>query len=94
MKSKVKSFIAIAVGVLIGAFLLLFAVGIVSIAIEELPDNLQTNSGVVTKKTQRIIGKESTVYKGVGYQIIEVDGIEYLSCSSGGICPLVKTNPQ
>lgn len=38
----------------------------------------------------RIIGKEYTVYKGYGYQIIEIDGQEYVSTSAGGICPLVK----
>lgn len=39
---------------------------------------------------QRIIGKEYTVYEHHGYQIIEVDGIEYISSYSGGICPLKK----
>lgn len=39
---------------------------------------------------QRIIGKEQTVYKMTEYQIIEVDGVEYLSNSNGGMCPLIK----
>jgi hypothetical protein len=41
---------------------------------------------------QRIVGKEYTVYDGRGYQIIEIDGVEYVSASSGGICPLVNGN--
>lgn len=41
--------------------------------------------------SHRIIGKEYNVYDGTGYQIIEVDGVEYLSKTSGGICPLVDT---
>lgn len=39
---------------------------------------------------QRIYGKESTVYNGREYHIIEVDGIEYIASYGGGICPLVK----
>jgi hypothetical protein len=39
---------------------------------------------------QRVQGKGGFVYRGVGYQIIEVDGIEYISCGNGGICPLKK----
>ncbi len=38
----------------------------------------------------RIVGKEYTVYNGVGYQIIEIDNIEYLSITSGGVIPLKK----
>ena len=44
------------------------------------------------EKKHRIIGKEYTGYKGTGYQIIEVDGVEYITTTSGGICPLVKQN--
>lgn len=40
---------------------------------------------------QRIVGKESTMYNGRRYQIIEIDGVEYISASSGGICPLVNS---
>lgn len=42
------------------------------------------------ESSKRIIGKEYNVYGGYGYQIIEVDGQEYLSMTGGGICPLVK----
>ena len=41
---------------------------------------------------QRIYGKESTVYNGREYHIIEVDGVEYIASFGGGICPLVKNN--
>lgn len=40
--------------------------------------------------TKRIIGKEHTTYKGMVYQIIEVDGVEYLCTHDGGICPLAN----
>jgi hypothetical protein len=40
--------------------------------------------------SHRIVGKEHNVYGGHGYQIIEVDGVEYIAVSEGGICPLVK----
>jgi hypothetical protein len=43
-----------------------------------------------SKDKNRIIGKEDAIYGGVGYQIIEVDSVEYISVGSGGICPLVK----
>lgn len=42
--------------------------------------------------TNRIIGKESTLYRGHVYQIIEVDGAEYLCSASGGICPITKND--
>ena len=38
---------------------------------------------------KRIVGKETTVYSSREYQIIEVDGVEYIS-TRGGICPLVR----
>ena len=38
----------------------------------------------------RIIGKEYTCYEGYAYQIIEIDGQEYISPAHGGIYPLVK----
>lgn len=52
-------------------------------------------NGVKTTKNPgepqcRIRGKEHTVYSGYGYQIIEIDGVEYVAPSTGGICPLVK----
>jgi hypothetical protein len=40
--------------------------------------------------SHRIVGKEHNVYDGVSYQIIEVDGVEYLCAYQGGMCPLVK----
>ena len=40
--------------------------------------------------SHRIIGKEHNVYEGIGYQIIEVDGVEYLNADHGGMCVLVK----
>ena len=39
---------------------------------------------------QRIHGIEYTVFEGHGYAIIEIDGVEYLSNTQGGICPLVR----
>jgi hypothetical protein len=40
--------------------------------------------------TQRIVGKGYIEYEGVGYQIVEIDGTEYISSTSGGICRLEK----
>jgi hypothetical protein len=42
------------------------------------------------ENSHRIIGKEYHVVEGYGYQIIEVDGVEYIAMTGGGICPLVK----
>jgi len=39
---------------------------------------------------KRIIGIESSGYDTEQYQIIKIDGVEYISNCSGGICPLVK----
>lgn len=39
--------------------------------------------------SHRIIGKEYTVYHGAGYQIIEVDGKEFIASTNGGLCPLL-----
>lgn len=33
--------------------------------------------------SHRIVGKEHNVYGGYGYLIIEIDGVEYVSASSG-----------
>lgn len=41
---------------------------------------------------KRIIGNESTLYGGHIYQIIEVDGVEYLCSGDGGICPITKND--
>lgn len=49
----------------------------------------QADNSTTDELKHRIIGKEYTVYKGVGYRIIEVDSQEYLS-SDHGICPLQK----
>lgn len=38
----------------------------------------------------RIIGKEYDSFNSHGYEIIEIDGHEYISTSDGGICPLIK----
>jgi hypothetical protein len=43
-----------------------------------------------TTPTNRIIIKESTLPSDFRYEIIEVDGVEYLCSSRGGLCPLVK----
>jgi hypothetical protein len=43
-----------------------------------------------TTPTDRITIKESTLPSDFRYEIIEVDGVEYLCSSRGGICPLVK----
>ncbi len=42
------------------------------------------------KTTNRITIKESTLPGDFRYEIIEVDGVEYLCSSRGGLCPLVK----
>lgn len=47
------------------------------------------NQGKILNK-QRIHGVETTTFDGIDYQILEVDGHEYLSRTQGGICPLVK----
>lgn len=39
---------------------------------------------------KRIFCKEITIINGERYRILEVDGIEYLTTSYGGIVPLVK----
>lgn len=41
---------------------------------------------------QRIIGKENVRYKGIKYQIIEVDGREYITTNQGGIYPIYPIN--
>jgi hypothetical protein len=43
-----------------------------------------------TTPTDRITIKESTLPSDFRYEIIEVDGVEYLCSSRGGLCPLVK----
>jgi hypothetical protein len=53
-------------------------------------DNTTTTIKREQEANQRIYGKEYTIYKGTGYQIIEVDGVEYITTTRGGICPLVK----
>ncbi len=57
---------------------------------------LCTNENTINEKTkhlyeskQRIIGKDYQVINGSGYQIIQIDNIEYI-CSNGGICPLIS----
>jgi len=48
------------------------------------------NTTTMNQPAKRIIGKEYTIYEGTGFRIIEIDGIEYVANSSGGICPLTK----
>lgn len=55
-------------------------------------DNATTTTKRIGEPQQRIIGKEYTVYNGYGYQIIEIDSVEYLTTTGGGICPLLKNN--
>lgn len=43
-----------------------------------------------TTPTNRITIKESTLPSDFRYEIIEVNGVEYLASSRGGLCPLVK----
>jgi outer membrane lipoprotein SlyB len=52
-------------------------------------DNSTTTVKRENEAKQRIYGKESTVYNGREYHIIEVDGVEYIASFGGGICPLV-----
>lgn len=44
----------------------------------------------IPQPTKRIIGKGYIEYEGTGYQIIEIDSIEYIVSTSGGIFPLIK----
>ncbi len=44
----------------------------------------------VREGNNRVIGKEYNVYQGQVYRIIEIDGVEYISTTNGGICPLIK----
>ena len=53
-------------------------------------DNKTTTTKKQGEDKQRIIGKEHTVYNGRSYQIIEVDGVEYICRTEGGIYPLVN----
>jgi hypothetical protein len=53
-------------------------------------DNSTTTTKYPNELKQRIVGKEHTVYNGVGYQIIEIDSVEYLSNTTGGLCQLQK----
>ena len=66
---------------------------IVAITLLALNSCDKSTGALETKKqveTQRIICKETTVAGGYGYQIIEVDSIEYLTTLHGGIYPLIK----
>ena len=68
----------------------IFIVAITLLALNSCNDS---TGALETKKqveTQRIICKETTVAGGYGYQIIEVDSIEYLTTLHGGIYPLIK----
>ena len=40
--------------------------------------------------SHRIIGKEYNIYEGHSYQIIEVDGHEFLCQYNGGMCLIPK----
>ncbi len=65
-------------------------VSILSIVL--LPSCVDNTTSTIKRENeaqQRIYGKESTLYKGIGYYIIEVDGVEYIASSKGGICPLI-----
>jgi hypothetical protein len=53
-------------------------------------DNTTSTFKSDNKTKQRIFAKESAIYRGAAYHIIEVDGVEYIASNRGGICPLVK----
>jgi hypothetical protein len=53
-------------------------------------DNTTSTFNRDNQTKQRIFAKESTIYRGVEYHILEVDGVEYIASYRGGICPLVK----
>ncbi len=53
-------------------------------------DNYTSTVKRAGEKNQRLFGKESTIYNGVEYHIIEVDGVEYLATYRGGFYPLIK----
>lgn len=66
--------------------MLLFAFTMISCA--DYATNTKDN-----KSPQRIHGKEYTIFCGYEYLILEVDGVEYIATTHGGITPLVK-QPQ
>ncbi len=72
---------------------IIFAVAFVGCTPQErgVTKNVHTKDEVES----RIIGIEETIYEGSSYQIIEVDGHQYISRYSGGIvhlesCPCKK----
>lgn len=65
-------------------------VALLSIILCSCVDGTTQTTKKVGEAKQRIIGKEYTMYQSIGYQIIEIDGVEYVCMDGGGICPLVK----
>ena len=65
---------------------------LLAIILVSCADNSTTTTKAIGELKQRIIGKEYTEYNGVGYQIIEIDSVEYLSNTIGGVCRLSKNN--
>lgn len=63
---------------------------LVAVLLISCADNTTTTTKQPYELKQRIVGKEYTVYKGVGYQIIEIDSIEYISSTYGGVYPITK----
>jgi hypothetical protein len=60
---------------------------------EQLGFKINSNKSTAPRKKatpKRIRLKETTHFTYWTYQIVEVDGIEYLTNEKGGICPLVK----
>ena len=63
---------------------------LVCLLLSSCADNTSPTIKRENEAPQRIYGKESTMYKGVEYHIIEVDGVEYINSYNGGIYPLQK----
>lgn len=50
----------------------------------------EKNEEVLTRRIKLV---EYTATKGLGHCIVEVDSIEYLSSTNGGVTPLIKPTP-
>lgn len=57
-------------------------------------DKSRTINAQNSTEKQRIKGKGSFTYDGIFYQIIEVDGVEYLTQYGGGIVCLEKDSTK
>ena len=63
---------------------------LIAIALISLASCTTTTVDVNAETSHRIITKESRQYEGVSYQIMEVDGHEFLCQYHGGMCLIPK----